>query len=192
MPERLARIRDKLDQLRSSDRRYQVFGAENHRYRERSVLGDPEIERLEGVLGVALPEELRDFVKHVHSGGPGPGYKFGINVDAASPDLAARPFPYGTLAAEEFLVRKETDRRATLPLTSEADLDDDWPPRWGFVALTHLGCDIHAGIVVTGEQRGMVWACADSGWLPEHAGRTQLGFLDWYEGWLDSSLRQLV
>lgn len=188
MPERLACIREKLDRLRSIDRGYQVFGAKGHRYRERPVLAARGIEDLERALGVALPEELRDFIKHVHSGGPGPGWDFGINFATAKPEFAVRPFPYGTETAQDILARRETDRRALLPLFPDTDPDDDWPPSWGFLALTDLGCDSYAGIVITGEQRGVIWACADSGWVPQHAGRAQLDFLDWYESWLDAGL----
>jgi hypothetical protein len=188
--EALRRIRAKLDRLRVSDRAYYVFGSNGHRYREAPALTDTQLQHLEGALGITLPDELRTFLRYVHGGGPGPGCGLRLNMASACPELAGRPFPYDHQAVTEFLVRKQADRAALLALTTEADLENEWPPRWGFVGLAHLGCDIHSGIVVAGEQRGLIWTCGDIGWIPEAEANRQLGFLEWYEAWLDKGLAQ--
>ena len=163
--ERLRIIRDKLDQLRVIDKQCRVFGAaRGHRYREVRPLDDAELRRLEQIHGVALPDELRAFLARVHGGGPGPGYGLHIGAEVPpDPRLTTRPFPYGNRAVAEFLADRLKDDTALLPLVDAPD-DDDFPPRQGFLSLTHLGCDIHSGIVVAGEQRGTIWTCGDVGW----------------------------
>jgi len=188
--EPLRRIRAKLDELRVSDGGFDVFGATGHRYREALALDNAQLHLAEGATGVTLPDELRTFLQCVHGGGPGPGYGLRLDVGCPCPELATRPFLYDNQATGDLLLRRQTDRSAWLPLTTESELDDEWPPRCGFVALADLGCDIYAGIVVTGEQRGLIWTCADVGWIPEAQGKRQLGFLDWYETWLDNGLAQ--
>lgn len=181
----LRRIRAKLDRLRASDGGFSIFGAKGHRYREAPALDDAHLRQLEGALGVALPDELRIFLKYVHGGGPGPGYGLLLDIGLPCPEWASRPFAYDNQAAADVLLRRREDRWAWLPLATGVELDDEWPPRCGFVALSHQGCDGYSGIVVTGEQRGLIWICAEYGWIPETHGDKQLGFLDWYEMWLD-------
>jgi hypothetical protein len=75
-----------------------------------------------------------------------------------------------------------------LPDDDDEDDDEDWPPGPGFLPIAHHGCGVFDVIVVTGEQRGLIWWC-DMQWGPVYdpSGR-QLSFLDWYERWLDESI----
>lgn len=60
----------------------------------------------------------------------------------------------------------------------------------GLLPIAHHGCGVFEVIVVAGEQRGRVWWC-DMRWAPHHDEQgKQLGFLDWYERWLDAELRR--
>ena len=185
----LSNLRGKLDRLKVADRGLRVFGAggvDGHGYRELPCLDEASIGHLESSLQVRLPDELRAFLETVHGGGPGPGYGLFVDAPAAPTARAARPFPYGDDDAASLITRQGVERLAGLPL-AEGDHDDDWPPGPGFVALAHHGCGCFDVLVVTGEQRGLVWFC-DMQWFPRFAEHGQLGFLDWYESWLDHAL----
>ena len=137
-----------------------MFGARRvgqygHEYRERPVLDDAGLARLEQECGVRLPDELRAFLQTVHGGGAGPGYGFHVRGEPAK---AARPFPYARGDFEALISRRREDRYASLSMTGEDD-DDDWPPGPGFVSISEHGCGVTDVIVVTGEFAGSIWCC---------------------------------
>lgn len=185
---RLAAIREKLDQLRTLDLDERVFGAagsSGHHYREEETATEESLGRFERQLGGALPDELRVFLRVVHGGGPGPGY--GMRVVLPVPVArASRPFACDDGGAAALLARRIREPHASLELVEESD-DDDWPPGSGFLSLAHHGCGVVDVIVVTGQQRGKIWCC-DMAWRPYERAGVQFGFLDWYEDWLDSNL----
>jgi hypothetical protein len=187
LDDRLGRIRGKLDRLRAIN--FWRALLRGQRYREHPPLGQAGIASLESAYAVALPDELRTFLERVHGGGPGPGCDgLSINIPAVPRVRAARPFPYGSGDAQDLLARRRIQRYATLPLFEpEFGDDDDWPAGPGFIPLAHHGCGMFSVLVVTGAQRGRMWFC-DMGWVPEHSEKGQLGFLDWYEDWLNRIL----
>jgi hypothetical protein len=186
---RLEAIRQNLQRLASLDRACRVFGAggeHGHGYRQLPALTAAGLTRLEQTLGVAVPDELGSFLTTVHGGGAGPGYGFEVECDGRPRPKRALPFPFDESAARASIAGGS----AALEIPDE-DEDDDWPPGPGFVPIAHHGCGVFDVIVVTGDQRGLIWWC-DMRWAPwfDSAGR-QLTFLDWYERWLDRSLASL-
>ena len=196
MYSRLETIRVKLEHLIQCDEAQSVFGAGGdfgHHYVRKAVLDETAVRCLEDSFGVRLPEELRVFLMTVHGGGAGPGYGFFVNGD--NPRLArrARKFPFDTDTARDVIASRLAGgttpwQTVEAPDTDDED-DDDWPPGSGFIPIAHQGCGLFDVLVVAGEQRGRVWWC-DMSWGPwyDKTGQ-QMGFLDWYELWLDSSLR---
>lgn len=191
MEPRLAAIRDKLDRLRRADPERRVHGARpgfGHDYAQRPPLSAEDLSRFEAEHRVALPEELRAFLRGVHGGGPGPGYGMDLR---GNPNKLQRPFPFTRADFDELMARRRTDRWAFLrdpePEAGEGE-DDDYPPGNGFLQLSHQGCGVFDVLVVTGELRGSVWAY-DNVWFPCTRGPTLPSFLDWYEAWLDQNLR---
>jgi hypothetical protein len=188
MRARLATLRQKLDRLRALDVDERVHGAggsHGHHYRERACFDAAGIARLEAAHGVAFPDELRAFLESVHGGGPGPGYYFAVDPPLVPSAKAARPFAYGDVHAERLL----GERRGSVALIGDAE-DDEWPPGDGFIPVSHQGCGVYDVIVVTGEQRGRMWCC-DMRWFLCRSERGQMGFLDWYQAWLDAALARL-
>jgi hypothetical protein len=161
-------------------------GAHGHDYRERPVLDAQGLARLEAECGVALPDELREFLQTIHGAGPGPGYGLDVWGD---PARSVRPFPYAMADLVALVARRRDDRFASLPMPDDDDDDGCWPPGHGFVAIAHHGCGAYDVIVVTGELRGTVWCC-DMAWRPYTKSDRPSRFLDWYEDWLDRNLTQ--
>jgi hypothetical protein len=74
MEERLARIREIIEQLRQMDSEGEIFGSERHLFRLGPPITPDKLAELEERYGVRLPEEYRQFLIHLGNGGCGPGY----------------------------------------------------------------------------------------------------------------------
>lgn len=186
MDPRLASVRARLDRLRELDPRLPVAAP---------PLTADRLSELEATLGVTLPEELAAFLTNVHGGGPGPGDGLHLAEPARWDDedtealrswrITKRrtPFPFGDADAASLDARRRGgDHTASFPPAGEPD--DDLPPGPGFVVLSSTGHGATEVVVVTGEQRGKVWISDMTWWTwPGN-----LGFLDWYELWLDGAL----
>lgn len=192
------RIKSKLEALLRYKRRHWIFwdifgaaGPHGHRYKRKPVLSSEALNKLEQNFGVALPEELKLFLTQVHSGGLGPGYGFYITPDPKPLKRRRRPFPFNSAMAEEIIKARmsRTDRWASLEMPDDDYYyDEDWPGGPGFIPLVHHGCGVFDVLVTVGEQRGMVWCC-DMEWCPVISREgTTMGFLAWYEDWLDSCM----
>jgi hypothetical protein len=159
MEVRLAAIREKLVRLRQADPERRLHGAKpgfGHDYVEKPPLSADELSRFEAEHRVTLPDELRVFLRAVHSGGPGPGYGLALR---GKPSKLERPFPFTRADFDELMVRRQTDRWAFLrdPVPGPGEsADNDYPPGNGFLQLSHQGCGVFDVLVVTGELRGSV------------------------------------
>jgi len=71
-PNPLQRIREKLAQAARQDNLLQIFGASRHKYILHEPLSPAAVEAFEQKHGIALPQELTDFLTAVGSGGAGP------------------------------------------------------------------------------------------------------------------------
>jgi hypothetical protein len=195
---RLDRIREQLDDLSRRDHAHTLFGAaapHGHGYRRQPVLGAAGVRELEAGFGVELPGELRAFLTNVHGGGAGPGYGLVVEPDRVRRPRRARPFPFDEAVARAVITQRlaggSTRGKTVAAPDDEDDDDDDWPPGPGFIPIAHHGCGVFDVLVVAGQQRGYVWWC-DMSWAPSYDGDGRpMGFLDWYESWLDSGLRPL-
>jgi hypothetical protein len=83
------RLREILGALAASDVGLKRFGAAQHRYEFAPPIGDEALAAIEADLG-ALPEEYRDHVMRVSSGGVGPYYGL-IGVERAAAAVVAAP-----------------------------------------------------------------------------------------------------
>ncbi|MGJ5816343.1 SMI1/KNR4 family protein [Paludibaculum fermentans] len=215
---RLARIQSKLDQLRAADPALTLFGSDTHEYHLQPALPPEAVSEWEKHLGVQLPDEYRLFVTLIGDGGAGPYYGL-ISLDGpdpedlTQPELTRKPFrwteafnPYDwedPCSQEDVWCDDEEDWPDEM---LEADPDGRGeeaaqPPRQiilgvpGALYICHCGCGIRFILVVNGQCRGEVWRDAqndDAGLRPECDDRGRhLGFLDWYEQWLDGDLAKL-
>lgn len=139
-----------------------------------------EILEFEERYRVELPEEFRQFLQLVGNGGDGPPVsglmKLGEVPDCLSSECerdwkelahVAKPFPFtnawGWEGEEYDQVRRES-------------------ARYGSVNLGHDGCGLYWLLIVTGSERGQVWAYTDVGVCPQEPRRD---FVAWVEAWLD-------
>ena len=194
--EQIERIKSKLKALKKADKTRSVFGAEKHKYRLNARLSEKSIQRFEKELKIQLPTGYRDFLKEVGNGGAGPYY--GLEPlqngryadlhhkdsnDLIRPDL---PFPFTdawNLTEAEFTVENE---------------EEYFNPKWvnGLLRISDYGCGTSLNLVVTGAEYGNIWMDSrvnDGGIFPDpfFSPSARINFLDWYEVWLDESLKEV-
>lgn len=175
---------------------FHPFGWETHGFRRGRRRTEQQVAAFERRHDVELPAEYRAFVTGVADGGAGPAY--GLFSLAAS--VAAEP---RGRVPDDFLRTPFRFRRAYNPLddrklasfwrrVEDGEIDEDEADRRhleqgsGTLVLSHEGCGILHLLVVTGAARGQVWVdnrVSDQGLYP-----LGVGFLDWYERWLDDTL----
>jgi hypothetical protein len=168
------RIRDKLARLRDLDQSCTAFGAGSHRYRLGKTLTAADLSSIEGRLGVKIPPEYRDFLMHVGHGGAGPAYGLFTLEDGEEENITdlqklRKPF--------RWTERTKPSRPIQVP---------------GALYISHAGCALRHFLVVNGRSCGELWfdrqaeevglepVCNDDG--------ERIGFLAWYEAWLDREL----
>ena len=91
---------NKVQKLRSLDKRCTIFGANSHQYRFRKVLQEEEVQKFEECYQIRLPEDYRNFLLEVGNGGAGPYYGINRLEDAVvdyhkdKKDYLKEPFPH--------------------------------------------------------------------------------------------------
>lgn len=182
-----------------------LFGAEEHRYRLGRPLSVPDLDYIEGQLGVRLPEEYRLFLARVGHGGAGPYYGL-FTLDGEDPEditileqarkdfrwsQAFNPADWEDPCNQEDVWCDEVDE--------DGDEEAGEPMPFlvvpGALYICHCGCAIRCFLIVRGQCAGEVWLdrqAEEEGLEPARgADGRRLGFLDWYEKWLDEGLGQL-
>jgi hypothetical protein len=190
---RLDKILRKLVILR--DYAYEAsYQNQFHGFELKPCVSEDEILRFEERHEVTLPEEYRAFLLRVSNGGVGP--HFGLipfqrclNHIHGAPDYSLkRPFPswqwetWNKLTTESHYVEFK-NRFPDVPF-----------PLDGTIFLATAGCTLNLILVVSGPARGTVWLediGGDRGVTPalqDDQAKT-VSFLDWYERWLNQSLK---
>ncbi len=194
----LPRLREKLERRRRDDRRLRRHGHDSRRYQIDPPRTEAEVAEFETHCGVRLPGEYRAFVLGFGDGGVEPALRLHrLLVLPNEANLGAAPLwaslvDAGRLGAQ---LRADPDLRSAPPLSAETfpRLRD---AAGALIIVSGVGDrEEFVFLVLVGELRGTVWHYTDhfsppvdcEGY-PLHPLGHPLGFLDWYEAWLDSSL----
>lgn len=198
----LERIQGKLYKLQTLDPERNLFGAENHQYDMAPVWTLDEIKTFEQKWKIELPEEYQAFLLGIGSGGTGPYYGLekpenGIYLVMDYEDelnAISEPFPHvesWNWDVDWYDDSKEEDEWAALE-------HEYYDPKWsaGMLRISDFGCGVSFNLIVKGLSYGEIWTddrANSNGIYPDHdMGNTErLGFLDWYELWLDRSINDL-
>lgn len=211
------RIKEKLEKLASRDPKYKVFGAYAHKYVLFPRLSERTVSAFERKWRVTLPADYRQFLTELGNGGAGPSYgvfKLGEEGDSAA---HSKPFRGGAFVRDPSkpfvhakawnLSRSVWKRKPETEGMTTAQEDRAWAAwdkkrtedYWrggvmnGALPICHLGCALRQWLVVSGRRAGEVWndnRADDQGISPVKQGKRHIGFAEWYEGWLDASLRR--
>jgi hypothetical protein len=193
-PNRMLRISEKLRAAKLKGVR--PFGTEAHFFKMEPVLKDQEVAEFERQWHVQLPPEYRAFIKYVGNGGAGPAYGMLQLHDAIRfqrpnipHDFLCTPFPFTTPynPCDDPKLSSFCSKDSTAQITAEEEYDArKMKETTGTLVLCHEGCGYYHLLVVSGQERGQMWldgTCSDGGYMP-----LGVGFIEWYEKWLDSAL----
>jgi hypothetical protein len=186
-----------------------VFGASGHAFVRAPVLSEGDLEEIEDQFGVRLPEEFRDYLVEVASGGAGPGYgvfvlqrgssgRWGWEGDGAElTDLNSLNFAFEPADLTAELVQLDAqapsvDREQAYEAWMDQRDNLLWDPARtrGAVCLSHEGCAYRDWLVVSGPQRGQMWDDARAGDVDLAPATTPGGvhsFASWFRGWLSTA-----
>lgn len=195
--EQIARIKTKFSRLKKKDRNFQISGADHHKYKLDPVLKNETVASFEKTYQVKLPTEYALFLQQIGNGGAGPFYgldslqkSFYQGLDFTNEDSKtnfALPFPYQEAWNMSFENQEFDEKVEEEYFSSEHST--------GLLSICGSGCGFSENLVITGQEYGNVWTdgrCSDAGIFPSELGnKERLNFLDWYELWLDKSLKEL-
>ena len=208
----------KLNCLRALDKRFLVFGAGTHQYKNHT-LSNEEIESTEVKIGIRLPEEYRQFLLQI---GYGAGPYYGVFSPAESvsvlledqgkqetwPPKPAQPFPVTPEQANECWRVMSEGHYAAVKVY--------WPAN-GCIPICNAGSIYSTFLITAGDLVGSLWSRSSPEWDPSkpydenwnlapqpygisnlhkffdeplwHQALSPLPtFLEWYNAWLDQCL----
>lgn len=214
-------VRRRVEALATAPHAGRIFGVLGHGFALEPPLTAAELSDLQEQLGVRLPEEYQGFLRTVGAGGAGPSYGVfpvrrgadgrwawhGDGGDMTDLSRLAEPF------SSTHLRQSDLDRHdEELPEEDEYDdkekykkAYDSWMKRYralfwdpartvGAVCLCDLGCASRVWLVVSGPERGYMWAdygAEDYDLAPlENPDGTHITFGQWYLDWLNQASRQ--
>ncbi|MDM1351118.1 SMI1/KNR4 family protein [Myroides marinus] len=216
--EQIKRIKDKISQLEDLDQDLEVFGADTHEYTLNPILGEKEVSKFEQEHKVTLPKDYVAFITQIGNGGVGPFYGLQTLAEASINEeemlvmgnstsaLLQKPFPHTIAWNPLEQLGALDDKIADAYDKGDEELEEElYEERleiiggeehdYGRLNLCDYGCGITLFLVVTGEQKGIMWTddrMNDGGLYPsiELENTANLSFLDWYELWLDNSIAE--
>lgn len=199
---KLEAIRSKLSDLRRLDADRKLFGADQHHYTSNPVVSEATLAAFESQFGVVLPVEYRRFLREVGNGGAGPYYgveplENGLFADLDRKDAADLIDPSLEFPLKDRWNLHFEGERGSAEFEQFEDLY--FHRKWvnGLIRISNFGCGVSMNLVVNGPEYGNVWVddrCNDGGIYPDiyFGQQSRTGFLDWYELWLDKSLKELI
>jgi hypothetical protein len=190
---RILGIADKLKAAVAKNVR--PFGVEEHRFVLEPVLTEPQVAKFEARWRIELPPDYRAFITGVGNGGAGPAYglfplekTLTYQRTRVPDDFLLSPFPYLTSynPYEDPKLSEYWQRAERGQVSNEEYEARQLKETTGSLALCHEGCGYLHLLIVSGPARGQMWldaTASDGGYVP-----LEVGFLEWYERWLDSAL----
>ncbi|MDP9795162.1 hypothetical protein J2S43_003674 [Catenuloplanes nepalensis] len=209
-------VRDRVLRLAGIPEAEGVFASFAHRFALEPQLAEREVEEAEELFGVRLPEDYRAFLTRVGAGGAGPAYGvFALHrtvdgwgwaaEDTHRTEVQRLGEPFSPQHVDGSAIDVPGLRR---PAQYDFEYLDDYQlayDRWqevlwhpdrtaGAICLSDEGCLCRDWLVVTGDERGMIWRDHridgfDLSPLFDANGR-RLTFSRWYLAWLDAAEHQ--
>ena len=209
MNEQIERIKDKIEQLKSLDNDFTVFGARKHKYQLNPTLSLDKIREFALKHDVTLPKEYVDFLTNLGNGGAGPFYGLEPLENALFDDLTykrpdsllnpSKPFPHTepwNLEFQPTVDEDEDEEEYERQFTDFENTYFDGEQMNGVIAICNYGSGISLNLVVNGQEYGNIWTDDrgnENGIYPsqELGNKEKITFLNWYELWLDNSIDEI-
>lgn len=204
--EQVDRIIEKVGRLREMDLGCALFGSNVHKYCLGPPLSGIELQEFEKRLGVEVPPEYRLFLMRAGHGGAGPYYGL-FRLGGEDPeditdlnqlqkqfrwDEGFNPYNWDDPCSQEDVWCQELEQDE-IEEGAESQVMLRVP---GALYVCDCGCGIRCFMPVQGKRIGEVWcdSQADGGGINPECGASgeHLGFLDWYEKWLDEGIAAIL
>jgi hypothetical protein len=209
MNEQLERIKAKLKELKHLDRGFSLFGSSKHKYKLNPALSLRQIQQFERTHQVKLPIEYVQFLTEVGNGGAGPFYGLEPFENVLFDDLDYKR-PNSLLNPSTPFLHTEPWNLGFQPTVDDDNDEEEYERQRqsfeevyydkgqinGVIAVCNYGCAVSLNLVVNGEEYGNIWTDdrgTDGGIRPSYelGNKERLSFLNWYELWLDNSLKEI-
>jgi len=202
-------IREKIKQLKKLDKNFTLFGSQKHRYRVNPTILLAQVQEFETTHHVTLPPEYVEFITVIGNGGVGPFYGLeplenGLfdDLDYKRPDSLlnpGKPFLYTEPWNAEFAETNNAEENEQMYEEEYAKFQEQYFDNEymnGVIAICNYGCGVSLNLVVNGPEYGNIWTDdrgSDGGIYPscEQGNKDKISFLNWYELWLDNSIREV-
>lgn len=208
MNEQLGRIKTKIEQLKKLDKGFILFGADRHRYKLNPVVSVDKVRQFESAYNLTLPGEYVSFITELGNGGVGPFYGLEPFENCLFTDLDYKR-PDDLLNPGEPFKHNEDWNLVFKPTVNEDENEEEYEKEFfnfeelyfdkehlnGVIAICNYGCGISLNLVVNGKEFGTIWTddrASDNGIYPskELGNKDKITFLNWFELWLDNSLKE--
>lgn len=207
MNEQLERIETKIEQLKKLDKGFKLFGSLTHRYKLNPTISIEKVRQFETTHNLTLPLEYVNFITQIGNGGVGPFYGLEPFENCLFTDLdykrqddllnPSEPFRHNEIWNLQFkptVDETENEEQYEKELLSFDELYFDKTQLNGVIAICNFGCAISLNLVVNGKEFGNIRTddrASDNGIYPsrELGNEDKITFLNWYELWLDNSIK---
>lgn len=201
MNEQLNRISDKIGQLKKLDKNFTLFGSQKHRYKLNPTISLDKIHQFEQTYNVKLPIEYLEFVTTLGNGGIGPYYGLEPFENCLFDDLDDKRTDSLLNPSKPFLHTEPWNLKFSTTIDEEeySKFEEQYFDKEqmnGVIAICNFGCAVSLNLVVNGQEYGNIWTDdrgSDNGIYPSYelGNKEKVGFLDWYELWLNNSLKEI-
>ncbi|KFF02807.1 SMI1/KNR4 family protein [Chryseobacterium luteum] len=219
MIEQLDRIKNKLEQLKRFDKDLKLFGADTHEYLLNPILTSEQVTQFETDHKIDLPKDYVSFLTTIGNGGAGPFY--GVNTLGDSRIIyfdnkekgnhqyfdLSKAFPHIESWNVENELQELYEKIEKANEAGNEELEEElFKQKWeiiggeehdfGRLNTTDYGCGVTISLIVNGQEKGNMWTddrTNDAGLYPtiELGNKGRITFLNWYELWLDNSLKEI-
>lgn len=209
MNEQLIRISEKIEQLKKLDKSFSLFGSKEHRYKLNPAVPIEKIRQFELKYNVNLPTDYVDFMTQIGNGGVGPYYGLEPFENCLFDDLdykradtllnPGKPFLHHEPWKLEFKTtfnEQQNKKEYQKAYSNFERIYFDKAQMNGVISICNYGCGVSLNLVVNGKEYGKIWTDGrgnDNGIYPSYelGNKEKITFLNWYELWLDISLRDI-
>jgi hypothetical protein len=210
MYEQIKRIKEKIKQLRELDKGFSLFGSQKHQYKINPVISLKKIREFEATHQITLPSDYVEFLTEIGNGGAGPFYGLEPIQNCLYDDLDYKR-PDSLLNPSKPFAHTEPWNLEFQPTIDEDDNDEQYDDERnkfgekyydkeqmnGVLAICNFGCAVSLNLVVNGQEYGNIWTDdrgSDNGIYPLHelGNKGKITFLNWYELWLNNSIKEIV
>lgn len=207
MNEQLNRISNKIGELKMLDKHFKIFGSQKHKYKINPTISLDKVQQFENTYHVTLPKDYVNFITMLGNGGAGPFYGLEPFENCLFGDLdykrsdsllnPSKPFLHTepwNLNFETAISENENEEEYQKEYSKFENQYFDKTQMNGVIAICNYGCAVSLNLVVNGKEYGNIWTDdrgSDNGIYPSYelGNKDKISFLDWYELWLDNSLK---